>query len=46
MKALPRTLRGLASDFSADENGRIYDDMEVHRRELTVVVREYRRKSG
>lgn len=35
-------LTRLASDFSADENGRIYDDMEVHRRELTVVVREYR----
>ena len=35
-------LTRLASDSSADENGRIYDDMEVHRRELTVVVREYR----
>ena len=35
-------LTRLAADSSADENECIYDDMEVHRRELTVVVREYR----
>ena len=35
-------LTRLAADSSADENGCIYDDMEVHRRELAVVVREYR----
>ncbi|MBF1357437.1 MAG: hypothetical protein HXM56_06980 [Megasphaera micronuciformis] len=34
-------LTRLAADSSADENECIYDDMEVHRRELTVVVREY-----
>lgn len=41
-EAFAEDLTRLTSDPSADKSGRIYDDMEVHHRELTAAVREYR----